>query len=341
MNRMIYLRLGALHLPFSLRFLSVQAGLLVAILLTAAIALWQGTQQLAPLALWHWLIGSADADTAALMQLRLPRIVVALLGGAMVAASGYLLQVVSGNDLADPGLIGISQGTSAVILLGTLWFVIPAGWLAAIGLLGGLLTGALVIGLALRVRSANGLILIGLAVSITLGAIIEILMVSGNIAQFARYISWSHGSLAAVSAADMVRLLQWAAALSLALLFASRLMAPLLLGSEQAAALGARPARARLLLTLLATALVAPVVAITGPLSFIGLIAAHAARRLVANHPGELLPTTLLCGALLLLLADLAGRTLFLPLIIPAGLIASLAGVIGFLLIARATRKQR
>ncbi len=342
MNAHYYLRIGGLHIPFSRRLLATAALLAAALAIVAVVALWQGTTAIAAADLLRWLSSpgaAADHQLNAIMQLRLPRIAVAILGGAMVAASGYLLQVVSGNGLADPGIIGISQGASASILLGAVSFGIPADWLALTGLVGGLLTGVLVLALAFHLNAANGLILIGLAVSVTLGAVIEIVMVSGGITQFARYLTWSHGSLAAVSADDAARLGQWALALCLPLLYAPRLMAPLRLGSDQAAGIGASPQWFRPALILLATALVAPVVAIAGPVSFVGLIAAHIARRMVTDRCGEILPVAMLIGALLMLLADLAGRTLFLPLIIPAGLMVSLAGVIGFLIVARARRK--
>lgn len=343
MSHRYFLRLGAVHLPYSRRFIIVTAALAGVMVLVTGAALCLGTTDTPLLAILRWLLSPvtrSDAETDALMQLRAPRVIVALLGGAMVAASGYLLQVVSGNGLADPGLIGISPGVSVSILIGSMLFGIPAEWLAATGLIGGLMTGALVLTLAFHLRAANGLILIGLAVSVTLGAVIEIVMVSGGITQFSRYITWSHGSLTAVSFADAGRLAQWAAALGALLVAAPRLMAPLMLGAEQASAIGAAPRWSRPLLVLLATALVAPVVSLTGPIAFVGLIAAHTARRLVADRPGEVLPVAMLIGALLLLLADIAGRTLFLPVIVPAGLIVSIVGVIGFLAFAKATAKQ-
>ncbi|GGF75154.1 ferric enterobactin transporter FepD [Azorhizobium oxalatiphilum] len=334
-----YLSAGAhVHLPFALRFLAILA--LLGLLLAGAMlcGLWLGSTDLPLSRILRWLLpfGPADADTAALMQLRLPRVIVAVLGGAMVAASGYLLQVISGNALADPGLLGISQGTVATILLGGVVFGVPAAWLAPAGLGGGLAVGALVLLLAARLQAVNGLILIGLAVSISLGAVVEIIMVSGGIDQFVRYMSWSHGTLTAASMADAARLAGWALVLAMPLAAAPRAMAPLLLGSAQAASLGAAPHLSRPLLTLLAAALVAPVVAIAGPFAFLGLIAAHTARRLVGDRPGEVLPVTMLTGALLLLAADMAGRTLFLPMVVPAGLLVSVAGVIGFLAVARA-----
>lgn len=333
---------GAVHLPIA----PWSAGLmlvLAALLASAAfMALQLGSTMVPTAAFIRWLtpLLSGDGETAAIMLLRWPRVVVAMLGGAMIATSGYILQVVSRNGLADPGLLGISQGTMAAVVLGAALFGIPQEWLAVTGLLGGLAAAAIVLTLAQRLSASNGLVLIGLAVGIVLGALIEIVMIQGGIMQFARWLAWSHGSLTAASAANAGILALWAAVLLPVSLLAGRQMAPLLLGHEQAAGIGASPRALAPLLTLLAAALVAPVVAIVGPISFLGLIAAHVARRLVGERPGEVLPVAMLCGALILLLADTAGRTLFLPVIVPAGILVSLAGVLTFLVAARLSRRR-
>ncbi|WP_437614934.1 FecCD family ABC transporter permease [Erwinia sp. V71] len=337
------LTFGRVCLPFSGHFLRVFSALILLLMLLTTCALWLGTSEVTPAAFLRWLLSPvtvADAETSAIMQLRLPRVAVALLGGAMIAASGYLLQVVADNGLADPGLLGISQGTSVAVLLTSMLTGLADHWLALAGLAGGLSTGTLVIALAFRFRSNWGLILIGLGVSVSLSAMVELIMASGGIVQFSRYISWAHGSLTAVSMEDVWLLIRWALVLFLLLLLTPRLLAPLRLSSDQASALGARPQLSRPLLILLASALVAPVVAVAGPMAFVGLIASHLARRLVSDRPGELLPVAMLTGALLMLCADMAGRTLFLPVIMPAGLLVSLCGIPAFLLIARLTRRK-
>ncbi len=341
MKTMRYIAFGPVHMPFSQRLIVVVLILTLLLIILSFAALMLGTTDIKASAVLHWLFTSSaqsDKDISALMQLRAPRIAVAILGGAMMAASGYLLQVVSGNGLADPGLIGISHGTSAAILLGAMVFAIPPTWLPLAGLAGGLMSGIFVLALAAWLRSSNGLILIGLAVGITLGALVEIIMVSGGVLQFSRYMSWSHGSLTAASTQDAARLAIWALLLCLPAFALTRAMAPLALGNEQAATIGISPGTIRVMLTLIAASLVAPVVSVAGPLSFLGLIAAHIARRLVGTRPGEVLVVTMLTGSLLLLQADTAGRTLFLPIIVPAGLIVSVVGVISFLLVARGAR---
>lgn len=343
MTRQFVLRLGRpVHLPIAFRTAVVVVGLGSALLVLTLASLKLGSTPISLRELFLWLLSyeSKNNDTAAIMELRWPRIAAAILGGAMVATSGYLLQLVSRNGLADPGLLGISQGTMAAVVLGAMIFGIPAEWLAVTGLAGGMATAVIVLSLAQKLASGTGLILLGLAVGIVLGAIIEIVMIQGGILQFSRWLSWSHGSLTAVSAASAATLFRWAVVLLAVSLLAGHRATPLLLGAEQAMGIGAAPRLLAPALTFLAAALVAPVVAAIGPISFLGLICAHLARRLVGERPGAVIPVTMLCGALTLLAADTAGRTLFGAVIIPAGILVSVAGVLAFLTVARLSRSQ-
>lgn len=339
----LVIRIGrVVHLPIALRPAAVALGLVIVLALAAMISLQLGSSAISLGQVLHWLLPftTTDPETASIMRLRWPRIAVAILGGAMVSVSGYLLQVVARNGLADPGLLGISQGSMVAIILGGALFGLSPAWLAWVGLLGGFLTAVIVLTLAYRLASATGLILVGLAVGIVLGAAIEIVMVQGGMLQFARLLAWSHGSLTAASPASTGMMALWAAILLPLCLLVSGRMMPLLLGHEQAAGLGASPRRLSLGLTLLAAALVAPVVAAVGPISFLGLIAGHISRRLVGERPTAVVPVAMLCGALILLSADTVGRTLFLPVIVPAGILVSIAGVLTFLVAARLSRTR-
>lgn len=344
MRRVFVISFGqSVHLPIALRPTLVLSALLLMLVMAALWALNLGFTPLPTIELLRWLTPFVDADgeTGAVMLLRWPRILVAILGGAMIAASGHLLQIVSRNGLADPGLLGISQGTMAAVVLGAALFGLSQQWLAPVGFLGGMATAILVLSLAYRLASTSGLVLVGLAVSIVLGALIEIVMVEGGILQFARWLSWSHGALTAASAENAVVVCLWGLPLIGLTLFAARSATPLLLGHEQAAAIGASSRKLALLLTLLAAALVAPVVAVIGPIAFLGLIAAHVSRMLVGERPEEALPVSMACGALILLAADTAGRTLFLPLVVPAGILVSVTGVVAFLAVARLGSRSR
>jgi iron complex transport system permease protein len=344
MTRGFVIRCGAhIHMPVALRPAVILTMLLMLLAAMALLALNVGSTTISAAELLRWLLPFvvADGETGPIMLLRWPRIVTAILGGAMIAASGHILQIVSRNGLADPGLLGISQGTMAAVVLGSSLLGLSPEWLAPAGLLGGLFTAVFVLSLAYRLASATGLILVGLAVSIVLGAVIEIVMVEGGILQFSRWLSWSHGSLTVVSAENARMIAAWALPLIPLTLATARMATPLLLGHEQAAAIGASSQKLSMLLTLLSAALVAPVVAVIGPIAFLGLIAAHVGRRLVGERPQEAIPVSMACGALILLAADTAGRTLFLPLVIPAGILVSLTGVAAFLVVARLASLRR
>jgi iron complex transport system permease protein len=342
MRHAFTLRLGkTVHLPLSMRFTLTFLVLFAVLAGSIFLALRFGSTPITNHQIFAWFFSSlpaSDTDTPAIMLLRWPRIAAAVLSGAMISVSGYILQIVSRNGLADPGLLGISQGTMAAVVIGAVVFQVPSAWLSFVGLGGGLATGAIVLFFAFRLSSANGLILIGLAIGIVLGAFIEILMIQGGILQFSRWMTWSHGSLTAVSIDHVRTIFLWAFVLFPIVIASGRNLMPLLLGGEQAAALGANPKYLLPLLTLLSAALVAPVVATLGPISFLGLIGAHVARRLVGERPGEVLPISMLTGSCILLWADTIGRTLFLPAIVPAGIVVSLAGIVIFLIVSRLSR---
>lgn len=311
-------------------------------LLCALLAFWAlglgsagGTDRLAVLGLRE-----ADATTALAAQLRLPRIGVALLAGAMLAASGMLLQVVSRNGLADPGLLGLSQGAVLAILAAQLWGGIAGGTLVWAGLAGALGTALAVLGLSRVIGGGSGLILVGVALNAVLGGVSELIATSGGIERFARVALWSHGSLAAADSGDLRMLAGWAGICLPLLLCFGPALGPLGLGDEAARSLGIATGRTVPGLVVLAAALAAPVVAACGPVAFLGLMSAWIARRLVGDGAQEVLWTAMLLGAGLLLAADTAGRVLFQPLSVAAGLLTAIGGVLIFLVAVGFDRRR-
>nr|WP_314262353.1 iron ABC transporter permease [uncultured Devosia sp.] len=340
MNGVVVLRLGRhVSLPMSRRFLLVAPLLVAALLVSMFAALNLGSMQtslgdaLAALFLPQDTLGDS-ARTVALF--RMPRIAVAVLAGAMLAASGYLLQVVSRNGLADPGILGLSSGATVVVMGAS--FLYPAMPIENLGLLalaGSLGTALLVLGLGRNLLSGGGIILVGLSINIVLGALIEVILVSGSAMQFSRLVTWSRGTLSTVDGADLRLVLQWFVVLVPALILSSRMLAPLLLGEESARALGVRATAIYAFYVLLAAAFAAPVVAACGPVAFVGLMSSYIARRVVGDRPTEVVVTAMLSGGLILLWADTLGRTLFAPIIISAGVMVSVVGVLTFILAAR------
>ena len=288
---------------------------------------------------------SATTETI-VFELRLPRVLAAMLVGAGLAVSGTVFQALLRNPLADPYVIGTAAGASLGAILGILRpVVLPALALGAgsmwlgIGVVhllafaGGVATVLLVYSVA---RTAGGtpvvsLLLTGYAVSSLLAAGIALLMfVSGR--ALGAIFTWLMGSLAGTSWAQLALAapLVTAAAVTLALRW--RRLNLLLLGEDQARHLGVEVEREKLTLTLLATLAASAVVAIAGTIGFVGLVVPHLLRLAIGPDHRLLLPATALYGAALLAAADLGAR---LAGGIPVGIVTALIGVPFFIVLLR------
>lgn len=287
------------------------------------------------------------------IQLRLPRVLLCGITGAVLAVSGVLMQGLFRNPLVEPGLTGTSAGAA---FGASLIFVISAGFSPALksitgpflvplfAFTGGLLTTFLVYLLAGNAKrvSVLSLLLTGIAVNA--------LAMSGT--GFMSYIArdpqarsitfWNMGSFAGASWFQVA--ITGTAALvifSLSFRYAKSLNA-LLLGEDQAGLLGVDTRKLKRTLLILNTAMVATATAFTGVISFMGLIVPHLLRLLIGSDNKKLLPASMLLGAILLLWADTMARRLLAPAEIPIGIITSLAGAPVFiLLLKRFTRGEQ
>jgi len=332
----------AISFAISLRFVVATVTLVTALLVTSFIGIQIGSSSIPAGDLWAALTQPLDLlgdDALTAYHFRIPRIVGGIFCGMLMAGAGYLLQVVSRNGLADAGILGISEGAVAAVVIAILLFgIVPREWLSLISVVGAFSTALLVLALGRRLMASGGIILIGIAINIVLGAVVEVIVISGGIEQFASMLIWSRGTLATIARGDM-DFLVWAGLPLIALLVvSSRHLSPFALGDEQARAMGHNTRLLTPYFMLLAAALLAPVVATAGPISFLGLMSSYFARRFVGDRPAEVLITALLTGALLFLLADSIGRSLFYPAIIPAGILVSVVGVPAFLIAARLSR---
>ena len=270
------------------------------------------------------------------VDLRLPRILAAVLLGAGLGVAGIVLQTLFGNPLVEPGLIGVSQGSAfgaAIALVAfspPLWVV---QWVSA-------LTGG--IGLLVSYRIARRfrfggwilrLVLSGIAVSALFSAGVGIVkFVADPMSQLPTITFWLLGSLAATS---WTRLAQVAPVVLLAIAYAwSRRWRLNLLALEDRVSfsLGATPGRERLALLVAATATTASLVAISGIVGWVGLLVPHAARRLVGANTARALPVSALLGAIFVLASDTIARTLIVGEI-PLGIVTSLLGAGGFIVL--------
>lgn len=271
-------------------------------------------------------------------QFRMPRTLAAMLVGAMVASSGAALQNVTGNGLADPSLVGISQGAALAVVGAIVVFpATPPEARPLLALVGALAVAGLIQALSSGQRGPAPVrfILIGVGLSALISSLTSAMMTYGEIDRVMSALAWLVGSINAATWRDVSILAGWSAVLLPTLLLLSRAMGALRLGEASAIGLGAEVKLVRLGLVCIGVGLAAVATAVVGPIGFVGLVAPHAARYLARTGPGLHLILTALVGALLVALADLMGRTLFAPVQLPAGLLTALIGVPVFLVLLR------
>ncbi|HEX6817613.1 MAG TPA: iron ABC transporter permease [Ktedonobacterales bacterium] len=272
--------------------------------------------------------GSSEMSRVVVLQLRLPRLLLGLLAGAMLALSGTMLQDALRNVLAGPELLGVSSGATIVVAAITILHLpVLLAAIPGLALVGGLVVGGGVILAMRQVQDPVRLVLVGAALTALLNAGIIVLLSYGSQSDVGVLFLFLVGSLANRSWPHVQLILPWAViCIPLALALARPLNA-LQLGDDMARGLGVHVGRMRVLILLLSAALVAAVVAVCGPIAFVALLAPHLARRLLRTSDARLvLPMAALLGALLLSGADLLAHVLFDPMELPVGLFTALVG---------------
>lgn len=319
-------------------FAAAMAALALPLACVAALSLLRGPM---PLALPDMAaaLAAPHADTLAAIlvwDVRLPRLGLAVLAGAALAAAGVLLQGALRNDLADPALLGIASGASLAVAAAVVFRLAPSEALAPLALAGGLAVGVVILAATRLSRDPVRMILIGAALAALFSALIVLIIVLGNEFQIRTVYAFLVGSLIGRDGADCLRLLPWVALGLPACLLCVRALDLLRLGDEMAGGLGLHVAPARLLLMLLAIGLVAPVVATCGPIGFIALVAPHLARAILrGTDAARVLPLSTLVGATLLAAADLVAREAVSPVELPVGLVVTALGAPAAMLLLR------
>nr|MBP7648152.1 iron ABC transporter permease [Comamonas sp.] len=320
--------------------------LLAALLVSLTLAITLGPVRIAPQQAWLITaheIGSflgmdlqpGDWSTAQFQivwRVRMPRVLLAALVGAGLALVGVAMQAMVRNPLADPYLLGVSSGASvgavSVLAFGALAF---AGDLALpLGAFGGALTACVAV---YFLAYANGrllatrLILGGVAIAYCLGGVTSLIVLTADQRELANSIlTWTLGSLAGTRWDELglpAALLVVGAAL---LLTQARSLNALLSGEESAATLGVDTTRTRRWLFVLVSLVTGVLVALTGPIGFVGLIVPHITRMLVGAEHRRVLPVAALVGAIFLVWVDVFSRIAFAPAEVPVGVITSLLG---------------
>ena len=318
------------------------SAVLVILAALALVALWcdinAGYRSISLEELGQILSGTASQSlTYTLVDLRLPRVLTSLLVGVGLSLSGCLLQGISRNDMADPGVLGINAG--AGLLVAAFIVFVPAGLFpsavalpvlafagsAAVAFLGWRLS------VVRGASSPRRLLLIGVALATGLSSATSLLMLRMSDGDYAFVQNWIAGSIWGASWENVAILAVGLALLVAGALYASRTLNVLGLGEAAATGLGVNVPRARAALTAVAVGASGLACAVGGGLTFVGLVCPHMARRLVGPNFRVLVPATVLVGVVLMLLADIISRTLLAPNEIPVGIVAAVIGAPYFL----------
>ncbi|OAH54296.1 MULTISPECIES: iron ABC transporter permease [Bacillaceae] len=304
------------------------------IILTAVIGMGIGYSSLTYDRLIPTFLGQGTfKEDFILFSVRLPRIIITLLAGMALALSGAILQGITRNDLADPGIIGINSGAGVAIAIFFLFVPVQAGafvyLLPIVAFIGALITACLI-----YVFSYNRnvglqpvrLVLVGIGFSMALSGIMIVLISSAERSKVDFIAKWLAGNIWGADWPFIWAILPWLVVLIPFTLYKANRLNLLGLSEPVAIGIGVSIEKERIVLLLTAVALAASAVSVTGGIAFIGLIAPHIAKALVGPRNQLFLPLAILIGGWLLLLADTIGRNLVDPDGIPAGIMAALIG---------------
>ncbi|WP_258061315.1 MULTISPECIES: iron ABC transporter permease [unclassified Rathayibacter] len=328
---------AAVRRPRRLRALWLLAA--VAVLLAAAVvSVLVGSREVA----WSDVVaafgGSTDGFAQAAVAKRIPRTVLAAIAGAALGVAGVLMQGVTRNPLADPGILGVNTGASLAVVTGIVFFGLTSSaayvWVA----IGGAAVAAVFVytvgSLGRGGATPLKLALAGAATSAALVSVISaIVLPRADIAGGIR--SWQIGGVGGATSASIAQVLPFLLAGLVLCVLSAKSLNTLALGDELAAGLGERVALARGGAALGAVVLCGATTAVTGPIGFVGLVVPHACRLLVGVDHRWLLPFSAVTGAVLLIAADIVGRVVARPSEIDVGIVTALVGAPVFIAIVR------
>ncbi len=315
------------------------ATLLVLIFITFVISMNTGVIKLTPMEVFKTLFGQGDAQQQLILfEFRLPRIV-----GMGLAISGAILQGVSKNALADPGILGINAGAGLAVMLYISFFpttkAAPVYLLPVLAFIGAGLTAVLIYSLSYKRHEGitpMRLILTGVAVAAGISSAMIVLTLRLSPENYQFVATWLAGSIWGSNWRFVLSLLPWLVILLPFVYAKSRVLNILNLGELTAVGLGASIEKERRWLLAAAVGLAGASVSVSGGIGFVGLIAPHLARQLVGAKHQFLLPAAALLGGFLVLMADTIGRSILEPSEIPAGIVVAVIGAPYFLyLLAR------
>jgi len=317
-------------------------GLLVSLVILVLVALASiaiGAKGLSPEQVWHGLFQDTGTYGDVVVDERLSRTILGLLAGAALGLSGAVLQALTRNPLADPGLLGINAGASAAVvtaitycgvtsLTGYVWFAFLGA--AAVGALVWFLGGS-------RGATPVRLALAGTAISAALYGYLQAVMITDD-AALGRMRFWTVGSLSSATDSTILQVLPFLVVGTLLALGLARPLNAVAMGDDTAKALGANLNRTRALSMLAATVLSGAATAACGPIAFVGLMVPHVVRSFTGPDLRWILPYATILSPVLLLGADVIGRVVARPSELQVGIITALIGGPVFIFLVRRRR---
>lgn len=311
------------------------AALVLAIVATASLAL--GSRQIAPDVVWDALVhGGVSQDAQVVTQLRVPRTLAALVIGGALGLAGSIMQAMTRNPLADPGVLGINAGAAFVVVTVTA----ATGVTTRMGTLVASLLGAGVAAALVFAVSGSGggsrsrLALAGIAVSAALASLTQAVLAANQFA-FNEFRYWASGSLEGVDMASVLAAGAVIACGGVVAALISSALGVLAIGEDTAVSLGVRVRLIRTLGVVAVTALAGGATALGGPLTFVGLAVPLLVRRVVGARQGTIALWSLIVGAVWVCAADVVSRLIVAPSEVPVGIIVALIGAPFFVIGAR------
>lgn len=329
------------------RVLLIAAGV-AAVAVAAALSLAFGSRTVTPGeiadGLSAWLRGEVASQIGAIaVQQRIPRTVLALAAGAALALSGALMQAVTRNPIADPGILGVNMGAALFVVCGIAFLGISS----PVQYLGLALAGAALAALFVYVVGSIGaggstpikLALAGAATSAALSSLVSAVLLP-RVAAMNEFRFWQVGGVGGADWSTMAIVAPLLAAAALVAFLCAPGLNALALGDDVAVGLGVRVGRTRALAATAGVVLSAAVTAVAGPIAFVGLMVPHVVRLLSGPDQRWLLPLSALGGAVLLAVADTIGRVIGTPGEVEAGIVTAFVGAPFLVVIARRTRMR-
>ena len=312
-----------------------------ALVVVAALSVAIGTRDVGLDDIVSALSGQVGTIGEAAVAMRIPRTLLALLAGAALGLSGAIMQGVTRNPLADPGILGVNMGASLAVVVGIAWFDMASAYAYIFtAILGAGAAAVFVYAIGSMGRGGATplkLALAGAATSIAFSSlVIAVVLPRADIAGGIR--AWQIGGVGGATFERIGPVLPFLAAGFVLALLSARKLNALALGDELAAGLGENVAVARALAAFAAILLCGATTAVCGPIGFLGLVVPHLCRLLTGSDHRWLLPFSALAGAGLLVVADIAGRILARPAELDVGIVTALVGAPVFIWIVRRQR---